>query len=287
MLEAAPDVDPEVHARRWRILGVALVVGFMSLLDVMIVNVTLPSLRAGLDASASTAQWVVSGYALAFGLTLVAGGRLGDAYGRRRMMALGLTGFILSSAAVGLAPNAVTVVDGRLLVSLGRANAIAVYKLGESALDPVSYVGLIPTDYYPEDMFPVGDQIVVANRRGIDARGPKITFNAGFGTTPATGTARITILPADAPPQLATSPVVAFVHPQEDATLDVFSAVANPTRRVLLLSDVVGHADAGATLSVDGVGYATTGDHLTDIASQLDAYKAAIVGGTITVPSTP
>ena len=114
MLEAPPDVDPEVHARRWRILGVALVVGFMSLLDVTIVNVALPSLRAGLDASASTAQWVVSGYALAFGLTLVAGGRLGDAYGRRRMMALGLTGFILSSAAVGLAPNAVTVVAARL-----------------------------------------------------------------------------------------------------------------------------------------------------------------------------
>jgi EmrB/QacA subfamily drug resistance transporter len=114
VLEAAPDVDPEVYARRWRILGVALVVGFMSLLDVTIVNVALPSLRAGLDASASTAQWVVSGYALAFGLTLVAGGRLGDAYGRRRLMALGLIGFILSSAAVGLAPNAAVVVAARL-----------------------------------------------------------------------------------------------------------------------------------------------------------------------------
>ena len=60
--------------------------------------------------------------------------------------------------------------------------------------------------------------------------------------------------PSDAPPQLATAPVVAFVHPQEDATLDVFAAVSNPTRRVLLLSDVVGHADDGATLSVDAVG---------------------------------
>ena len=69
-------------------------------------------------------------------------------------------------------PDAITVQDGRLLVSLGRANAIAVYKLGANALDPVSYVGLVPTDYYPEDVFPVGDQIVVANRRGIDARGP-------------------------------------------------------------------------------------------------------------------
>ncbi len=88
---------------------------------------------------------------------------------------------------VGYEPDAVNVHDGRLLVSLGRANAIAVYELGESPLDPVSYVGLVPTDYYPEDVFPVGDQLVVANRRGIDARGPLITFDKGYGTTPATG----------------------------------------------------------------------------------------------------
>ncbi len=88
---------------------------------------------------------------------------------------------------VGYEPDAVTVHDGRLLVSLGRANAIAVYKLGQNALDPVSYVGLVPTDYYPEDVFPVGDRLVVANRRGIDARGPLLTFNGGYGTTPATG----------------------------------------------------------------------------------------------------
>ncbi|MCR2808812.1 MULTISPECIES: Ig-like domain-containing protein [unclassified Microbacterium] len=84
------------------------------------------------------------------------------------------------------------------------------------------------------------------------------TFLVGFtvtdGTTLETGTARITLLPSDAPAQLATSPVVAFVHPQEDATLDVLLAVSNPTRRVLLLSDVEGRADDGATLSVDAVG---------------------------------
>ncbi len=101
--------------RRWRILGVTLVVGFMSLLDVTIVNVAIPSMRAGLDTSASTIQWVVSGYALAFGLTLVAGGRLGDAYGRRRMMLIGLVGFVASSAAVGLAPSAELVIAARLL----------------------------------------------------------------------------------------------------------------------------------------------------------------------------
>lgn len=109
--EVAEAPDP----RRWRILGVTLVVGFMSLLDVTIVNVALPSMRAGLDTTAGTVQWVVSGYALAFGLTLVAGGRLGDAFGRRRLMLIGLTGFVISSAAVGLAPSVELVVAARLM----------------------------------------------------------------------------------------------------------------------------------------------------------------------------
>ncbi len=90
-------------------------------------------------------------------------------------------------SAIGYEPNGIAIEHGRLLVTLGRANAVAVYKLGRDALDPVSYVGLVPTDYYPEDVFAVGDQTVVANRRGIDARGQKITSNQGLGTTPATG----------------------------------------------------------------------------------------------------
>jgi EmrB/QacA subfamily drug resistance transporter len=109
---AATAYEPD--PRRWRILGVTLVVGFMSLLDVTIVNVAVPSIREGLDTSAGNVQWVVSGYALAFGLTLVTGGRLGDAYGRRRLMLVGLTGFILASAAVGLAPGIGLVIVARL-----------------------------------------------------------------------------------------------------------------------------------------------------------------------------
>ncbi len=116
--EAGPGPADEAYVpdpRRWRILAVSLLVGFMSLLDVTIVNVAVPSIRAGLDTSAATVQWVVSGYALAFGMTLVAGGRLGDAHGRRRMMTIGLVGFVLSSAAVGLAPNAAAIVVARLV----------------------------------------------------------------------------------------------------------------------------------------------------------------------------
>lgn len=120
----------------------------------------------------------------------------------------------------------------------------------------------------------------------FSARAPG-TFRVGFtvtdGTTPATGTARITILPSDAPPQLATSPVVAFVHPQEDATLDVLSAVSNPTRRVLLLSNVAGHADDGATLSVDGVGQnylRVSGSTATGAAGRLGTVSYTISDGT-------
>ena len=69
--------------RRWRALAVTLLVGFMSLLDVTIVNVAVPSIQQGLHASSASIQWIVSGYALTFGLTLVAGGRLGDVVGRR------------------------------------------------------------------------------------------------------------------------------------------------------------------------------------------------------------
>jgi len=86
----------------------------MALLDVSIVTVAIPSMQRSLETSTGTIQWVVSGYALAFGLTLVAGGRLGDAFGRRRLMLIGLSGFIASSAAVGMAPVAELVVLARL-----------------------------------------------------------------------------------------------------------------------------------------------------------------------------
>ncbi|WP_460812175.1 MFS transporter [Nocardioides salsibiostraticola] len=113
--QPAGQTGAEPDPRRWRILGVTLVVGFMSLLDVTIVNVAIPSIRTGLDTSAGTVQWMVSGYALAFGLTLVTGGRLGDAYGRRRLMVVGLSVFVAASAAVGLAPSIELAITARLI----------------------------------------------------------------------------------------------------------------------------------------------------------------------------
>lgn len=109
--EYAEGQDP----RRWKALSVTLVAGFMVLLDVSIVNVALPSLRSGLHAGDSDVQWVLSGYALTFGLLLVPAGRLGDARGRRTVFMVGLGLFTVASAACGLAPNAAFLTVARLL----------------------------------------------------------------------------------------------------------------------------------------------------------------------------
>ena len=93
-----------------------------------------------------------------------------------------------ASSTTGYEPTAITMQDDHLLVSLGNANAIAVYKVNrKDPRDPASSIGLLPTDYYPENVTAVNGQIVVTNTRGIDARGPELTFNKGQGTTPATG----------------------------------------------------------------------------------------------------
>lgn len=103
------------YPHRWRALAVTQMAGFMSLLDVSIVNVALPSIQQSMGASVAQVQWVVSGYALTFGLVLVAGGRLGDALGRRRMFLIALSGFIVTSALCGAAPSAELLVAARLL----------------------------------------------------------------------------------------------------------------------------------------------------------------------------
>lgn len=112
-----PDYTPD--PRRWKALSVCLLVGFMSLLDVSIVNVALPAIEQGLGASESALSWVVSGYALTFGLVLVPSGRVGDALGRRTAFLGGLTLFTVASMACGLAQGAGWLVVARLVQGVG------------------------------------------------------------------------------------------------------------------------------------------------------------------------
>lgn len=92
-----------------------------------------------------------------------------------------------SSSAVGYAPTGITRVGDRLLVTLGRANAVAVYGVAKDPKEPARYIGLLPTDYYPAAVASVKGKVVVTNTRGVDARGPKLTYTEGAGTEPAVG----------------------------------------------------------------------------------------------------
>ncbi|MGJ0118199.1 MFS transporter [Williamsia sp. MIQD14] len=114
----APTEDYEPDPRRWTALTVCLAVGFMTLLDVSIVNVALPSIEKGIGASSADLSWVVSGYALAFGLFLVPAGRIGDARGRKTTFIVGLILFVVASAACGLATGPLTLVIARLVQGL-------------------------------------------------------------------------------------------------------------------------------------------------------------------------
>jgi EmrB/QacA subfamily drug resistance transporter len=104
---------------RWRILAVLLVAIFMSLVSVSIVNVVLPSIQIGLGASDSDLQWVLSGYALTFGVVLVAAGRAGDILGRGPLFIAGVALFTLSSVAAGLAPDPLSLNIARFVQGLG------------------------------------------------------------------------------------------------------------------------------------------------------------------------
>src|SRR3954453_21695190 len=110
-----PALTGSPDARPWRAPTVSLVGAFMVLLDVSIVNVAVPSIEREFGVSAGTVQWVVSGYALAFGLALVPAGRLGDAIGRRRMFLIALSAFVVTSALTGAAPTIGLLIAARLV----------------------------------------------------------------------------------------------------------------------------------------------------------------------------
>ena len=96
---------------------------FLLVLDVTIVAVTLPTVRRELGFTAAGLQWVVSAYTLAFGGLLVAAGRAGDLFGRRRLFALGLALFGAASLACGLADSPAVLVASRGVQGVGAALA--------------------------------------------------------------------------------------------------------------------------------------------------------------------
>jgi EmrB/QacA subfamily drug resistance transporter len=98
-------MSSENHARRWWILAILGIAQLMVVLDATIVNIALPSAQKALGFSDDARQWVVTGYALAFGGLLLIGGRLGDLFGRKHTLIAGLVGFAAASAIGGAAQS--------------------------------------------------------------------------------------------------------------------------------------------------------------------------------------
>ncbi|MFI0901739.1 MFS transporter [Streptomyces sp. NPDC020983] len=101
--------------RRWIALAVVMTASFMDLVDATIVNVAVPSIQRDTGAGFSAVQWITAGYALAFAVGLITGGRLGDIYGRKRVFLLGTAGFTVASLLCGVAADPQMLVATRML----------------------------------------------------------------------------------------------------------------------------------------------------------------------------
>src|SRR5436190_15576471 len=102
-------------------LAVVLIGAYLAIVDFFIVNVALPSMQTDLHASSAALELVVAGYGTAYALTLVTGGRLGDAHGRRRLFGIALVAFAATSLLCGRAPTATTLVTARVLQGFAAA----------------------------------------------------------------------------------------------------------------------------------------------------------------------
>jgi EmrB/QacA subfamily drug resistance transporter len=114
-------VVSEPNVRRWRAFALLVVAYFMTIVDLTIVNVALPTIGVKLHFPESDLQWVVTAYGLTFGGFLLLGGRAGDLLGRRRLLMVGLTAFSAASLACGLANSDTFLVIMRGLQGLGAA----------------------------------------------------------------------------------------------------------------------------------------------------------------------
>ncbi|WP_280495092.1 DHA2 family efflux MFS transporter permease subunit [Nocardia farcinica] len=123
-------VGAETATRRsagaiWTLVVVALAT-FMLMLDLTVVNVALPDIRAAFGSSFSALQWILDAYALGLAAVLLAAGSLADRLGRKRVFDAGLVIFVLSSLACGLAPNDLVLIVARFVQGLGGAILFAV-----------------------------------------------------------------------------------------------------------------------------------------------------------------
>ncbi|MFZ0381460.1 MAG: MFS transporter [Solirubrobacteraceae bacterium] len=115
MTSTAPNIN------RWRAFSLLAVSFFMTIIDLTIVNVSLPTIGRDLHFSATSLQWVVTAYALTFGGFMLLGGRAADLLGRRRILMVGLSLFTPASLGAALSTGEVSLIAARAVQGLGAA----------------------------------------------------------------------------------------------------------------------------------------------------------------------
>ncbi|MDO3648541.1 MFS transporter [Nocardia mangyaensis] len=124
-VSAPPDdplTTPATDSAARRTLAVAAGAAFIAFLDLSVVNIAFPTIALSFPETATaTLTWIVSGYAIAFAALLTPAGRLADVLGRKRLFAVALTGFAVTSLLCGLAPNAQWLIAGRILQGMTAA----------------------------------------------------------------------------------------------------------------------------------------------------------------------
>jgi EmrB/QacA subfamily drug resistance transporter len=111
----------ELDPQRWKALTIVCAAFFMTVLDVSIVNVALPSIGRSLSFSEQSLQWVITAYAITFGGFLLLGGRAADLLGRRRVFYVGVAVFTIASFLCGLAWSEGVLIGARAVQGLGAA----------------------------------------------------------------------------------------------------------------------------------------------------------------------
>jgi EmrB/QacA subfamily drug resistance transporter len=112
---AAAGPPGRLTARLRAILAIVLIADVLDLMDSTITNIAAPAIVRDLGGGESLIKWLGASYALAMGVLLVVGGRLGDRYGKRRMFLIGITGFTIASLACGLAADPAMLIAARLV----------------------------------------------------------------------------------------------------------------------------------------------------------------------------
>src|ERR1700710_1806814 len=139
--DASPVAGSMTPKARWT-LAITSVAVFMVTLDNLVVTTAIPVIREDLHASLSGLQWTVNAYTLTFAVLLLTGAALGDRFGRRRLLAVGVAIFTAASAAAALAPSIIALDVARALQGVGGAIVMPLTLTVLSAAVPASRRGM-------------------------------------------------------------------------------------------------------------------------------------------------